>query len=267
MDGLNYLKQFTFKNYYMNKISKNGGVGGKSNSLDHQVKRRAFLKYSGVGLTASAFVFGACEDVNLAPEKINSNTAARTTDDDNTVYLGSGDIGILNYAYALEQLETAFYTMAVSHANFSSMYSEEEQMILHDLKENEMIHREFYKTALGENAIPGLTPDFSSIDFGNREEVLETAKTFEDTGVGAYNGAGRLLQDVNLLLVAGKIVSVEARHVSTLRDLLNPLSGDFAGDDVVDEMGLDKAMMPPEVLEAVQPFIKETIDGSDLPTA
>ena len=27
--------------------------------------------------------------------------------------LGSGDIGILNYAYALEQLEAAFYTMVI----------------------------------------------------------------------------------------------------------------------------------------------------------
>jgi tetratricopeptide (TPR) repeat protein len=107
----------------------------------------------------------------------------------------------------------------------------------------------------------------SEADLGDREMVLTTAKTFEDTGVAAYNGAGQLLKDKNLLLVAGKIVSVEARHVSTLRDLLDPLSEAFAGDDVINEMGLDQAKMPPEVLAAVQPFVKETIDGSDLPTS
>lgn len=255
----------------MNKISKNEGVKGKSKTPEGALRRRAFLKYSTAGLAVSGLVFSGCEEVTEAPAiaAISSerNNGGARVGEDGTVYLGSGDTGILNYAYALEQLEAAFYMMAVSHANFSSMYSEEEQMILTDLMENEIIHREFYKTALGDNAIPELTPDLSSIDFGDREEVLNTAKTLEDTGVGAYNGAGQLLTDANLLLVAGKIVSVEARHVSTLRDLLNPLSEDFAGDDVVDEMGLDQAIMPPVVLAAVQPYIKETIDGSELPTS
>ena len=47
------------------------------------------------------------------------------------------------------------------------------------------------------------------------------------------------LTDVNLLLVAGKIVSVEARHAAAIRDLLNPKSADFAGDNAVDANGLD----------------------------
>lgn len=249
----------------MRKISKEQAEHDTSKSAE-PLKRRAFLKYSGISLATSAAVFAGCSDSNVAPNKDAKTNANTKAAEDNTIYLGSGDTGILNYAYALEQLEAAFYTMAVSHASFSSIYSEEEQWVLNDLMENEVIHREFYKTALGKDAIPELTPDFSTVDFGNREMVLETAKTFEDTGVSAYNGAGQLLKDVNLLLVAGKIVSVEGRHVSTLRDLLNPLSMDFAGDDVVNEMGLDMARMPAEVLPLVQPYIKETIDGSDLPT-
>lgn len=231
-------------------------------------KRRAFLKYTGVGITSSVIVFGACEDVSVSPEKEKAiSGAARTAAEGDVIYLGSGDTGILNYAYALEQLETAFYTMVVGHENFTSTFSEEEQMLLRDLMEDEDIHRAFYQTALGGKAIPALTPDFSSVDFGSRDAVLATAKTLEDTGVAAYNGAGQLLQDPNLLLVAGKIVSVEARHAATIRDVINPLSADFAGDDVINEMGLDQAIMPPEILAAVQPFVKETIDGSDLPTS
>jgi len=155
----------------------------------------------------------------------------------------------------------------VEGASFSSIYSSEEQAILQDVQKHEVAHREFFKTALGENAIRDLTPDFTAVDFSSRESVLAAAKTFEDLGVAAYNGAGKLLQDVNLLLVAGKIVSVEARHAAAIRDVINPMSTDFAGDDVVDEQGLDMALMPADVLAAAQPFIKDTIDGSELPTS
>lgn len=257
----------------MNKFSRNAVDAGKSKSPEGPLKRRAFLQYSGAGLAASAFVLGSCEEVSQEPaNKLNganagkdANAAARAGDD--TVYLGSGDTGLLNYAYALEQLEAAFYTMVVAESSFSATFSEEERMILEDLKKHEVIHREFFKTALGENAIRDLTPDFSSVDLSNRDSVLATARTFEDLGVAAYNGAGKLLVDVNLLLVAGKIVSVEARHAAAIRDVINPWSKDFAGDDVVDENGLDMALMPADVLAAAQPFIKDKIDGSELPTS
>ena len=238
-------------------------------NAERALRRRAFLKYSGVSLAASALLFTGCQDLGILPVNKNSkqgNATGRLSQDD-IVYLGSGDLGILNYAYALEQLEAAFYTMVVADESFSAIYSPEEQMILQDVQKHELVHREFFKTALGDNAIRDLTPDFSAVNFSSRDSVLAAAKTFEDLGVGAYNGAGKLLQDVNLLLVAGKIVSVEARHAAAIRDVINPMSTDFAGDDVVDENGLDLALMPADVLAAAQPFIKDKIDGSELPTS
>jgi len=159
---------------------------------DSALKRRAFLKYSGASLAASALMFSGCQELGILPVNNNgkqNNAAARSSQDD-TVYLGSGDLGILNYAYALEQLEAAFYTMVVEGASFSSIYSSEEQAILQDVQKHEVAHREFFKTALGENAIRDLTPDFTAVDFSSRESVLAAAKTFEDLGVAAYNGAG-----------------------------------------------------------------------------
>lgn len=226
------------------------------------LRRRNFLKISGVSLAASAALLAGCDDLGLKPNK-DGKTRKYSED---AVDLGSGDTGILNYAYALEQLEAAFYTMVVDDPMFASIFSEEEQMILSDLKKHEVIHREFFKTALAGMAIRDLQVDFSSIDFGSRDSVLQTAKVFEDLGVAAYNGAGQLLEDVNLLLVAGKIVSVEARHAAAIRDLLNPLSADFAGDDVVDAKGLDRAMLPSEVLPLVQPYVKDQIIADNLPT-
>lgn len=238
----------------MNKISEKSEGTGKD-IFAGSLKRRSFIKYAGASAGVAALVVTGC---NNDDDVVPNNDA---------VDLGSGDTGILNYAYALEQLEAAFYTTVVSHAMFSTTFSAKEQAILTDIRDHEIAHREFFKTALGNNAIQDLEVDFSAVNFGNRDSVLNTAKTFEDLGVSAYNGAGNLLTDVNLLLVAGKIVSVEARHAAAIRDLLNPKSADFAGDNAVDAMGLDGALMPAEVLTAADPFIKTKVNFSNLPTA
>ncbi|MBA3658701.1 MAG: ferritin-like domain-containing protein [Gemmatimonadales bacterium] len=154
----------------------------------------------------------------------------------------SSDPGVLNYAYALEQLEAAYYTQ-VAQAFYAGI-TPEEQLVLTDIMGHEVIHRDFLAGVLGSAKIPDLAVDFAgaNVDFGSRFSVLSTAKVFEDGGVAAYNGAGKLLKDVNNLLVAGKIVSVEARHAAAIRDLLRPGTRDFAGDDVVDPSGLDQAI-------------------------
>jgi hypothetical protein len=176
--------------------------------------------------------------------------------------LGEGDVGVLNYAYALEQLEAAFYTMVI--ASPYEGITEEETSWLTDIRDHEVEHRDFLKEALGEGAIPDLEVDFSAVDFTSRESVLATAQTFEDLGVAAYNGAGKLIENADYLLAAGKIVSVEARHAAAIRDLVNPSSVAFAGDDVVDENGLDGAKEPADVLAAADPFIKTEVTAMSL---
>ena len=232
------------------EITKKDGDQIKSGPLN----RRSFIKYAGASAGVAALVVSGCNDDD---DKKNNDG----------VDLGSGDTGILNYAYALEQLEAAFYTTVVAHGAFTTTFSASEQAILRDIRDHEIAHREFFKAALGDNAIQDLEVDFSTVNFGNRDSVLMTARTFEDLGVSAYNGAGNLLIDGNLLLVAGKIVSVEARHAAAIRDLLNPKSTDFAGDAVVDANGFDGALMPSEVLSAADPFIKTKVNGTNLPTA
>jgi hypothetical protein len=165
----------------------------------------------------------------------------------------------------LEQLEAAFYTqvlMGTYYANASSV----EKQILADIQKHEVCHRDFFKAALGTSAIIGLTPFFSNINFNDRTSVLTHAQIFEDLGVSAYNGAARLITDPGYLLLAGKIVSVEARHASAIRDLLNPNSNSFAGDDVVDSSsGLDQQNTTTYVLSQASAFITNTIDASQLP--
>ncbi len=212
--------------------------------------RRTFLRYAGFTAVSSSMLITACSKDQMA----NAITPQ-------AVDLGSGDVGILNYAYALEQLEAAFYTQVIA-TPYSGM-SADEMAILTEIRDHEIIHRDFFKAAIGSAAIMGLTPNFAAINFNDRNSVLTSARTFEDLGVAAYNGAGKLIKDVNYLLLAGKIVSVEARHAAIIRDLLNAKTAAFAGDDVVaPASGLDKALLPAVVLAAAQPFVQNKITAN-----
>jgi Ferritin-like domain len=93
------------------------------------------------------------------------------------------------------------------------------------------------------------------VSFADRVSVLTTARTFEDTGVSAYNGAGQFLRNPRHLNVAGKIVSVEARHAAIAHDLLEPRGTSFAGPGVIDDFGLDLADPPAAVLKKGAPYI------------
>lgn len=220
--------------------------------------RRKFLMYTGA-IAGTGLLLDACRKEQQSTTVPNDPNNPGP----DAVNLGSGDFGILNYAYALEQLEAAFYTQ-VALTPYSGITPDEMQL-LGDIRDHEIAHREFFKNALGSNAITSLSVDFSTVDFSSRESVLGTAKVFEDLGVSAYNGAGKLIESPDYLLLAGKIVSVEARHAGYIRDLLQ--NGSFADSTVVDMNGLDTSRTPNEVLTAAAPFIKNNIDASNLPTS
>ena len=224
------------------------------------IKRRSFFMYAGATAGATALVLAGC-----------SKDSDPTTN--NGISLGSGDVGVLNYAYALEQLEAAFYAQV--KASTVVGFSAAETAYFAEVAAHEAIHRDFFKAAINRDA-PGkilqpLTPNFSGIDFTKRLSatgdaklgVLNAAKAFEDLGVAAYNGAGKLLKTAAYLVIAGQIVSVEARHAAYVRELVAP--GSFAADDQVDPVtGLDKAMMPVDVIAAAQGFITEKLDASSV---
>ncbi|MDP4285748.1 MAG: ferritin-like domain-containing protein [Bacteroidota bacterium] len=212
--------------------------------------RRNFLGIMGAG-TALIFGAAACKKTS---DVISNNGG---------VNLGSGDAGILNYAYALEQLEAAFYTQVIM-SPYSGI-SSQEMSYLTDVRDHEIAHREFFKAALGTGAIQDLEVNFSSIDFTSRTSVLGTAKAFEDLGVTAYNGAGQLITNPDYLTLAGKIVSVEARHAALIRDLITP--GTFADMTALDANGMDMARTPSEVLSIAGPYIKTKLNANNLPTS
>jgi hypothetical protein len=224
--------------------------------------RRSFLRYTGAGMAVTGLLLAGCDD--------DSDGG-----DDTRLDVGSGDTGILNYAYALEQLEAAFYTAVKAGDYYKNLPANSaEKQILDDISAHEQVHANFLKAALGGGAIKALDADFSSINMNDKATVLQAAQTFEDLGVAAYNGAGRFItQPINLAL-AGKIVSVEARHAALIRDLR--AYNKFVDSDVVDLFsptgsasapgagngtGKERSKRPAEVLEAANKYLK---DGSKL---
>ncbi|QNF32065.1 ferritin-like domain-containing protein [Adhaeribacter swui] len=251
------------------------------NTLDisSPLQRRSFIKYAGAGAALSALILSGCNDDDDG--KFNGVVYQPPTPPPNpneipAVNLGSGDTGILNYAYALEQLEAAFYDMLVKSTTFNTTFTNAtERAVLTDIRDHEVAHRDFFKSVLGNAAIPALTPDFSLVNMADRNVVLMAARTFEDVGVAAYNGAGKLLTMATNLALAGKIVSVEARHAAEIREMLkqntfaarggaSPKPGD---ENIINDKGLDLALMPNEVLALAKPFIKNDINASSLPTS
>jgi hypothetical protein len=228
------------------------------------IKRRSFFMYAGATAGATALVLAGCSKSDSSPGMVN---------------VGSGDAGVLNYAYALEQLEAAFYTQLRTGGYYTgSSITAAEKAILDDLYYHEVIHRDFFKaaiTAAGATPIQALTPNFNAIDFSSRASVLGAAKAFEDLGVAAYNGAGQYITSPTYLYIAGKIVSVEARHAAIIRDLVS--EGTFVGNDVITltsannssvatnnspaNSSLERSMSPAEVVAAANNYLA---DGSKL---
>jgi hypothetical protein len=209
--------------------------------------RRSFLRYAGAGVaTVGVLAAASCHK-----DKMITSTG---------IDIGAtGDLAILNYAYALEQLEAAFY-IQVASTPYTGITATESSRLT-DIRDHEVAHREFFKAALGTNAIKALTPDFSSINFSSRASVLAAAQAFEDTGVTAYNGAGYLIQNAAYLTIAGKIVSVEARHASFIRDLVN--NGSFADSTVLDVNGMDQAKTIAQVLPIANTYLKTKVSASN----
>ncbi len=224
-------------------MEKTINVSNRGATLD--TSRRNFLKLGGVGLIVAGLTVAGCREDNY------DFPVSDVFD------LGTGDVGILNYAYALEQLEADFYTKVVN--NFYSGISMEEKQLFTDIYHHEVIHRDFFKAALTgvtPKVLPKLEFKYDGVDFNNRNSILATAKALEDTGVAAYNGAGKYITNLDYLVIAGKIVSVEARHAAAIRNIISPGSAAFSGDDVIDANGLDVAKEPKEIVTAAGGFFK-----------
>ncbi len=179
------------------------------------------------------------------------------------------DVDVLNYALTLEYLEATFYTQALGGSGTTGVPSSGAQFnrgritgakqfkgfggrirsdaygLLIDIRDHEITHVDFLVGALGAAAVDPCTFTFSAA-LRNVGSFLATAQVLENTGVMAYDGAIRYVDDGDNLQAGAQIATVEARHAS----YLNLINGDSPFPSAFDE-----GKKPSEIFAAAEQFI------------
>jgi hypothetical protein len=155
---------------------------------------------------------------------------------------GTSDVDILNFALTLEYLESTFYEEAKKKVKASG----ELKSLISLLASDEKMHVEALEGTIEKlGGKPVAKPTFN-FEYSGTSGFLKLAETFENVGVGAYNGAAPGIKSKEVLGAAGSIVQVEARHAAAiaLQNGMEPAPEAF-----------DKALEEKEVLKDVEPFI------------
>ena len=229
--------------------------------------RRDFLKLSGLAIAGTGLLLAGCNDDDDDGGNNTPDNQQLPGMRNNVFDFGGGDLGILTYAYALEQLEAEFATRVVTAPGFTTTFPlAVEQQAMLEIYNHEVIHRELFRNLLTSllpnhetQLLPDLEFDFGNLNFADRAAVLTRAATFEDIGIAAYNGSGRYITNPDNLVLAGKIVSVEGRHASVIRHMMNPNTPDFTPTP------LDPARLPSQIIAEVRPYIQTDFTATFLP--
>jgi Ferritin-like domain len=127
------------------------------------------------------------------------------------------DAEILKFALLVEDLQSAFYAAALDRGKLDGELLEYGQVV----SEHEKAHADHIRTALGSSAPAAPKFDFGD-SVGSAATFAATVIKLEDLGLSAYNGAAPSLTSP-ALADAARIVSVEARHVSWIRDIVGKI--------------------------------------------
>lgn len=191
-------------------------------------RRNSFGQFKKLGANAAlaAVPFGLAS--TLFSTKANAASAA---------FMMETPTQALQLALTLEYLEAEYYETALST---SGLIPAQDRVIFEQIQKHESAHVAFLQNALGANAVPQPTFDFTGGSgsgngpfnpMGDYQQFLAVAQAFEDTGVRAYKGqAGNLMSQPEVLQYALQVHSVEARHASQVRRLRG-LKGWIPGND------------------------------------
>jgi rubrerythrin len=159
-------------------------------------------------------------------------------------------VDVLNFALTLEHIENAFYAAG---NKAKGLIPAKYRTVFKTIGAHEAAHVKLLAGALGSAAGKAPKADFTAGGkyadvFSNFDTFLTLSQTFEDLGVAAYKGqAGNLIGNDDVLTIALRIHSVEARHAAEVRKIGGKAPWDGA---------FDKPMTKEEVLAAATPFLK-----------
>jgi hypothetical protein len=224
----------------------------------------------------SAFKTGAAASLSLgtviAAGSAPVALAAFATEAFGQARLPTVVVNVLKFALVLEELESRFYIAGVN----SGVIPAADLAIFTTIRDHEIAHVAYLRNALGAQAGPAPTFDFTAGNgsnngpyadvFTNYETFKAVAQAFEDTGVRAYKGQAPALKPYKDVLTAALTIhSVEARHASQVRRLrgnftdvepffqgwVNESATDipgtaavYAGENNTVHLGIDVAALP-----------------------
>jgi hypothetical protein len=219
--------------------------------------------------TAAAAAAGIVASGLFSPATSRAVTPAFTLSD----IPGTGDVQILNFALALEDLEADLYHQALQRFTVGGKnalgvkipgmnlnFGDGDVYYTYKFGTVEARHRDFLRDALGKAAIKQFKYDFNMENL-TRKEVANLLYTAEALGTAAYLGAIPYLQTKTYLQIAGAIQGTEARHTAVFAGILDelynqglptaPLTTQFGGVQTAVEV----PVAPDDVLKAVSPYI------------
>ncbi|MGI9113305.1 MAG: ferritin-like domain-containing protein [Gaiellaceae bacterium] len=182
----------------LEELDQDGAIRETAAKVDPET-RSAFLKKVGIGVgtvaAGSAFA-------GAIPSMARGQAIPQS------------DVDILNFALTLEYLEAAFYATA----NQNRVLKGELNRFSTVVAQHENTHVVFLRRALGAKAVAKPNFDFKDT-VTNPAKFAATAQVLEDTGVHAYLGQVGLIKTKSILVAAGRILPVEARHAAWIRDI------------------------------------------------
>ena len=179
-------------------FDRDGAIQEAAAKVDPET-RASFLRKAGVGVGALA-VGGAF--AGAIPSVARGQAIPQS------------DIAILNFALTLEYLEAAFY----AQANQNKILKGELNRFSTVVAQHENTHVQFLRKVLGAKAVAKPKFDFKDT-VTNPAKFAATAQVLEDTGVHAYLGQVPNIKTKAVLIGAGRILPVEARHAAWIRDI------------------------------------------------
>lgn len=122
-----------------------------------------------------------------------------------------------------------------------------------DSEETHVISLTSFLAQAGAKPVETCKYNFNTSDVAT---IVKTAAVLENVGVSAYLGAAPSIRDKKLLGTAASIATVESRHQTSIRSLL---------DQRLVPTAFDNPLSPRAAFSLAKPFIASCPEGSDLP--
>ncbi|RDB30145.1 Protein rds1 [Hypsizygus marmoreus] len=157
------------------------------------------------------------------------------------------DTAILNYALAIENLQSAFYNQSLSQfdeqAFNDSGFSPSVRTGFVNIGQNKQIHAALINNTLGSNATQ---PCNYSFPVTNVTSFTALSQLIENIGVSAYIGVMQNITNTTFITVASSILATDARYASWVASVngVEPWDGAF-----------DVPLSPRQVITLAAPYV------------